>query len=340
MILGLIDEAVEGGARQSEACEVLGLDRRTVQRWRKIGIGEDGRAGPLTRPRNSLSADERRRVIELATSSEFCDSSPKQIVPTLADRGEYFASEATMYRILRAEKLDARRTTCAPPTKRHRPTEYVATEPNQVWSWDITYLRTRVRGRFFYLYMLLDVWSRKAVGHAVHDAESGAFAADDDRGRLRRRECGSRRRRAARGQRRADEVRHAAREAPRPRDRDLVQPPERVQRQPLLGVSLPDGEVPPRVSHARVRRPRSGSTLGRRVRQLVQRRPPTRIDRIRDPRRPPRWPRRRASGRAGMLTPQRASAIPNGGAGTSEPGSGRPTVVLNQAPTLGEASPA
>jgi putative transposase len=67
--------------------------------------------------------------------------------------------------------------TCAPPTKRHRPTEYVATEPNQVWSWDITYLRTRVRGRFFYLYMLLDVWSRKAVGYAVHDVESGAFAA-------------------------------------------------------------------------------------------------------------------------------------------------------------------
>ena len=178
MILGLIDEAVRGGARQSRACHVLGLDRRTVQRWRGLGIGEDGRTGPRTRPKNSLSPDERRRVIELATSPEFRDSSPKQIVPTLADRGQYIASESTIYRVLRAEKLDGRRSTSAAPTKRHRPKEYVATGPNQVWSWDITYLRTRVRGRFFYLYMLLDVWSRKAVGYAVHDAESGELAAE------------------------------------------------------------------------------------------------------------------------------------------------------------------
>ena len=178
MILGLIDEAVQGGARQSKACHVLGLDRRTVQRWRGLGIGEDGRTGPRTRPKNSLSPDERRRVIELATSPEFRDSSPKQIVPTLADRGQYIASESTIYRVLRAEKLDARRSTSAAPTKRHRPKEYVATGPNQVWSWDITYLRTRVRGQFFYLYMLLDVWSRKAVGYAVHDAESGELAAE------------------------------------------------------------------------------------------------------------------------------------------------------------------
>ena len=177
MILGLIDEAVQGGARQSAACDVLGLDRRTVQRWRSLGIGEDGRAGPRTRPRNSLSPDERRKVVEIATSPEFRDSSPKQIVPTLADRGEYVASESTIYRILRTEKLDARRSTSAAPTKRHRPAEYVATGPNQVWSWDITYLRTCVRGQFFYLYMLLDVWSRKAVGYAVHDAESGELAA-------------------------------------------------------------------------------------------------------------------------------------------------------------------
>lgn len=178
MILGLIDEAIQGGARQSEACQVLGLDRRTVQRWRSLGIGDDGRAGPRTRPKSSLSADERRRVIEIATSPEFRDSSPKQIVPTLADRGEYVASESTIYRLLRAEQLDARRSTSAAPTKRHRPTEYVATGPNQVWTWDITYLRTRVRGQFFYLYMLLDVWSRKAVGYAVHDVESGELAAE------------------------------------------------------------------------------------------------------------------------------------------------------------------
>jgi len=178
VILGLLAEAIDAGARHSEACKAIGLDPRTVQRWRNQGIGEDRRAGPRTRPKNSLSAEERRRVVAVATSREFRDMSPKQIVPTLADRGEYVASESTMYRVLRSEKLDARRGNTAAPTKRHRPNEYTAIGPNQVWSWDITYLRTRVRGRFFYLYLLLDIWSRKAVGHVVHDVESGEFATE------------------------------------------------------------------------------------------------------------------------------------------------------------------
>jgi transposase InsO family protein len=99
------------------------------------------------------------------------------MVPTLADRGIYVASESTIYRILRDEELNAARGVSATPVKRHRPRELVALRPNQVWSWDITYLRTRVRGRFFYLYLILDIWSRKIVGYAVHDVEAGDHAA-------------------------------------------------------------------------------------------------------------------------------------------------------------------
>ncbi|MBZ0269708.1 IS3 family transposase, partial [bacterium] len=76
MILGLIDEAVAGGARQSEACELINIDARTLQRWRAQGIGDDGRAGPKRSPENKLSAKERARILEVATAPEYRDLSP------------------------------------------------------------------------------------------------------------------------------------------------------------------------------------------------------------------------------------------------------------------------
>lgn len=177
MILGLLDEAVAAGARHSRACEVLGLDPRTVQRWRARGIGDDCRAGPLQKPRNALSARERAKILEIANSPEFRDQSPKQIVPKLADQGEYVGSESSFYRVLREQGQVQHREPSRPPTARHRPNAYVATGPNQVWSWDITYLRGPIKGTFFRLYLIVDVWSRKIVGHSVHEEESAAFAA-------------------------------------------------------------------------------------------------------------------------------------------------------------------
>lgn len=93
MILGLIDEAVSAGARQRKACEVVGVDARTLQRWKTLGIGEDRRAGPKQVPKNKLSSQERNRILEVANSREHRDLSPKQIVPKLADEGVYLASE-------------------------------------------------------------------------------------------------------------------------------------------------------------------------------------------------------------------------------------------------------
>lgn len=177
MILSLIDEAQRAGARLERCCSVMGLDPRTVQRWRDEGAGDDGRHGPKTKPGNKLSEAERARVLEIANSPEFRDRSPHQIVALLAERGDYVASESTFFRILREENQLAHRGRAKAPTVRPVQ-EHVATGPNQVWSWDITYLRSPVCGVYFYLYMFMDVWSRKIVAAEVRATESSEAASD------------------------------------------------------------------------------------------------------------------------------------------------------------------
>jgi len=126
-------------------------------------------------PENALSEAERALIVAVVSSKRFRDHSPSQIVPILADEGIYLSSESTMYRILREEKLLKHRGKSS-AARHHRPKEYVATGANQVWSWDITYLRSSVRGQFYYLYLVVDVWSRKIVGWAVHEVEDAALA--------------------------------------------------------------------------------------------------------------------------------------------------------------------
>ena len=164
MTLKSLDEAMTAGAKQSAACKILGLDPRTPQRWRATGVAEDCRQGPSTVPKNKLSDEERNRFLKTANSPELRDLSPKQIVPMLASRSVYFASESTLYRILREEDQLNHRERSRPAANRHKPDALVATGSNQTWSWDITYLKSPVRGMFFYLYMVMDVWSRKIVG--------------------------------------------------------------------------------------------------------------------------------------------------------------------------------
>jgi putative transposase len=171
----LIEQAVKNGARRTKACELLGISVKTLQRWEQLNGGEDRRRGPSNGPANRLSADERQQIISTATQEEFQDLPPSQIVPKLADRGIYIASESTFYRTLRAVKLNTPRSQKS-NNKHSRPTPLIATGSNQVWSWDITYCRSIVRGMFFFLYMILDVWSRKIVGWAVHECESNELA--------------------------------------------------------------------------------------------------------------------------------------------------------------------
>jgi putative transposase len=174
--LELIDEAVSAGARQHKACEAVGISPRTIQRWRRGGGGEDQRHGPRQRPKSALTEQERRKVLQTVNSVENRDLSPKQIVPKLAEKGEYIASESSIYRILRQEKQLTHHQRSQPPQKRAKP-RLVAHSPNEVWTWDITYLRTTVRGVFLYLYLIMDMWSRKIVGWTVEECESKELSA-------------------------------------------------------------------------------------------------------------------------------------------------------------------
>ena len=175
MILGWLDEAQRNGARLSPACRELGLDPRTIQRWRAQDVGDDQRHGSKTTPKNKLTPAERRKVLAIANNRVYRDKSPKQIVPLLADTGAYVASESTFYRVLREEKQLAHRGR-AKPAESRPPREHRATGPNEVYSWDITYLRAPIVGMFFYLYMYMDVWSRKIVGFRVAPVEDGGIA--------------------------------------------------------------------------------------------------------------------------------------------------------------------
>lgn len=150
---------------------MIGISSRTVQRWRQEPEGEDSRVGPRRVPRNKLSQGERNEVLRVANSPPYKELSPNQIVPKLADTGQYVASESTFHRILRAEGQMKHREP-SQPARRHRPKEFVATGPNQVYTWDITYLRSSLRGVFLYLYMIVDIWSRKIVGWEIHGEES------------------------------------------------------------------------------------------------------------------------------------------------------------------------
>jgi putative transposase len=174
----LVSEARAAGARKEQACEVLGLSARTLQRWTQSGevAADDRPLATRPTPANKLSEAERVRILEVAHDAEFESLPPSQIVPRLADRGEYIASEATIYRTLHAEDEQKHRGRAHAPHPRKAPTSYCATGPNQVWTWDITWLAGPIRGQFFYLYLILDIYSRKVVGWEVHTKELGEYA--------------------------------------------------------------------------------------------------------------------------------------------------------------------
>lgn len=176
MIIELLDEAVSSGARHFKACRAIGLAPTTVARWKASGHGEDARRGPMTKPSNALTEAEESEALAMMNAPEHSSMSPDKLVPYLATLGIYLASQATLYRILRRRKLLRCRGRARARTHR-RPREHVATRPNQVWAWDITYLPTVVRGRFVKLYVVIDVWSRLIVGAEVHEAEDDAIAA-------------------------------------------------------------------------------------------------------------------------------------------------------------------
>jgi transposase InsO family protein len=178
VILSTIEQAQSGGARLVQACQIVGISARTIERWRDRPQGRDARHGPHHRPLKALSPVGESQVLSALTSSRYAELSPKRLVPQLADEGVYLASESTFYRLQRRRGL---RRTRRPMSRTHvtrSSTVHRASAPNKVWSWDITWLPTNVRGIYQYLYLVMDVWSRRIVGWKVADRESADLAAE------------------------------------------------------------------------------------------------------------------------------------------------------------------
>ncbi len=175
-----IQIANEAGARLHEACKVVGIHVRTLQRWQaseglQRGDGRPHAVHPT--PAHALSAEERQQVLHVANEPRFADMPPARIVTALADDGVYLASESTFCRVLREHGQVQHRGRAKAPRANRPPTTHVATAPRQVWCWDMTYLPAQVAGRWFYLYLILDLYSRKIVGFEVHDGDDATHAA-------------------------------------------------------------------------------------------------------------------------------------------------------------------
>jgi len=174
-----IQTAHAAGARLKPACEVAGIDLRTLQRWQAKGglVSGDHRPQAVRpTPRHALSEAERAQILAVANEPRFAAMPPARIVPMLADEGIYLASESTFSRVLKAHGQTTHRGLAKAPKARRPPTTHIATAPRQVWCWDMTYLPAEVTGRWFHLYLILDLYSRKIVGWAVHDSDQADHA--------------------------------------------------------------------------------------------------------------------------------------------------------------------
>jgi len=154
------------------ACEALGVSRATLYRRRRQRVRV---ARPRPKPHRALGPDERQRVLGALHCDRFVDRAPAQIWATLLDDGIYYCSIRTMYRILdEQQEVRERRNQLRHPNY-HKP-ELLAERPNEVWSWDITKLRGPVKWTYFYLYVILDIFSRYVTGWMVAPRESAALA--------------------------------------------------------------------------------------------------------------------------------------------------------------------
>ena len=155
-----IQAAQAAGARVRPACQIAGITPRTLQRWKAEGgfVVGDGRPRAVRSvPSHALRDSEREELVRVANEPRFAALPPARIVPMLADEGRYLASESSFSRVLRAHDQTAHRGRAKAPRARRLPTTHIATAIRQVWCWDMTYLPTAVVGRWFHLYLILDL---------------------------------------------------------------------------------------------------------------------------------------------------------------------------------------
>jgi transposase InsO family protein len=172
--------AHQAGARLRLACETAGIDVRTLQRWKAqhgLVTGDSRPSAVRPAPKHALSPAERAEVLRVANEPRFAEVAPARIVPMLADEGVYLASESTFARVLRRQGQTSHRGRAKAPRATRPPTTHIATAPRQVWCWDMTYLPAIVLGRWFHLYLILDLYSRQNLGWGVHDTDDANYAA-------------------------------------------------------------------------------------------------------------------------------------------------------------------
>jgi hypothetical protein len=285
---------MRAGARLRPACEVTGITVRTLQRWKAedgLHVGDRRPWPSRPTPAHALTDEERETLLRVANEPRFADMPPARIVPTLADEGVYLASESSFQRVLRGAGQSRRRGRAKAPRASRPPSTHVATAPRQLWAWDMSYLPADVAGRWFYLYLILDVFSRKIVGFEVHDTDDASHAAH-----LARRAA------LAEGIHAMTDkpVLHGdnGSDASRPprcspccigwADPAVVLAPARERRQRVRREPVSHGEVPPGVPRHRLRRSRGGARLGEKLRALVQPRAPAQRHPFRQPRPAPR----------------------------------------------------
>lgn len=150
---------------------------RLALEWTREDGGVDQRQGPRTVPGDKLSEREERELLDVPTAPEYRDLSPRQVIPALAEQGQYIASDARAYRVLRKHGLQKRRENKGPATSR-KPAELVAAAPNHVFCWNTTYLKLPTLGTFYYLYLVTDIFRRRIVAARVHEAENDENAAE------------------------------------------------------------------------------------------------------------------------------------------------------------------
>lgn len=172
----LVKQAKTGGAGRAASCEILDVSLRTLERWEKEPEKGDQRRGPVSGCGHALSEQEKQAIVKVSNGPEYRDLSPWQIVARLADQGVYLGSQSSFYRVLRqTEQLSHRQN--SRPRVHHRPQELTARNPNEVWSWDITYLNSAIRGAYYYLYLVEDIFSRMIVGWTVEEEQSAEHSA-------------------------------------------------------------------------------------------------------------------------------------------------------------------
>ena len=156
------------------ACEALTVPRATFYRY----INKNAYSAIPDRPvpPQALDLEERKTVIDIMHSERFCNDTPYQIFAALLDEGEYYCSIRTMYRILKSEHGDVKDRRRQVQRPNYVKPELLATRPNQVWSWDITKLKGPAKWTYFYLYVLMDIFSRYVVGWMVAHVEKDALA--------------------------------------------------------------------------------------------------------------------------------------------------------------------